>query len=735
MPTKPVKDSDRQRCLRACANCARRKEKCSGQVPCTRCLQRRVAASCRMFTGEAVVPAATSCSRSRSRSHTPPQNRRKRSNSSSNSTNSDTSNSNSNRKRIGVGVDLQQDGEPPLPLSPATSHTHATGPSDARRDTNYTRTLRSAAGELIYLGDTADSTLLQDIRRLAQDVVGDCDLVNNPLQHDMSDPIPQGPARWMDYLTQEGPPKPSLDEAKSLIKNFLWVTTSFLNLFDEKDLVQPLAAWTTAPVGCKQHLDQDTIYFLIFAIAAQADPTDKDSLADKYFAYGRYLVACHYSEEPSVTAVQSYMLIATFLLAAARRDAAFMYTGLAARAAYALGIHHDDVAASFPTHQQRIRHKLWKAVHVLDGYISVTLGRKPASRQTYEAIVSNYYSSCSALCRIFQEIVDVVYSAQLVSSDTLQKISNYQREWTTRLREGLKHDEIPVTDFIGTSGHKRLNLSLLFIKSGYYWSIILLSRPFLVDFASSVASAAETSSVPASPPPPAANLMISACVASAIHLIELFQKLTSVKRLPKRLPFVVNLVHTASLVLALSVFLDFDRQVRISRYLEAARSILVLFRTHDPLANCNVIINERLQQCCNSYIEKREQKSFDRQGQLVASYFGSLEEPETLNIDAASFPFPKGEESSTISDLFGSDYDFVVSNDPTISLLDAPQFSIGDQKAQSAPTIAPDPYDLLFPPGDSLFTSHGTSFPPLVTFDTLDTLIDIAYTAHQFPRE
>ncbi|KAJ5058243.1 hypothetical protein J3E74DRAFT_436646 [Bipolaris maydis] len=680
MPTKPVKDSDRQRCLRACANCARRKEKCSGQVPCTRCLQRRVAASCRMFTGEAVVPAATSCSRSRN-------------------------------------------GEPPLPLSPATSHTHATGPSDARRDTNYTRTLRSAAGELIYLGDTADSTLLQDIRRLAQDVVGDCDLVNNPLQHDMSDPIPQGPARWMDYLTQEGPPKPSLDEAKSLIKNFLWVTTSFLNLFDEKDLVQPLAAWTTAPVGCKQHLDQDTIYFLIFAIAAQADPTDKDSLADKYFAYGRYLVACHYSEEPSVTAVQSYMLIATFLLAAARRDAAFMYTGLAARAAYALGIHHDDVAASFPTHQQRIRHKLWKAVHVLDGYISVTLGRKPASRQTYEAIVSNYYSSCSALCRIFQEIVDVVYSAQLVSSDTLQKISNYQREWTTRLREGLKHDEIPVTDFIGTSGHKRLNLSLLFIKSGYYWSIILLSRPFLVDFASSVASAAETSSVPASPPPPAANLMISACVASAIHLIELFQKLTSVKRLPKRLPFVVNLVHTASLVLALSVFLDFDRQVRISRYLEAARSILVLFRTHDPLANCNVIINERLQQCCNSYIEKREQKSFDRQGQLVASYFGT------------SFPFPKGEESSTISDLFGSDYDFVVSNDPTISLLDAPQFSIGDQKAQSAPTIAPDPYDLLFPPGDSLFTSHGTSFPPLVTFDTLDTLIDIAYTAHQFPRE
>ncbi|CZT15428.1 uncharacterized protein RCC_01287 [Ramularia collo-cygni] len=257
---------------------------------------------------------------------------------------------------------------PPFPAACAWSPTHHTGSPDSwnTKVANESRTRTSAVGELIYLGDSADSSLLEDIRSLAQNV--------------------------------GTPPKPSLDEARNLIQTFLWVTTSFLDLFDEVDLERSLEHWATAPTGHEQHRDQDTIYFLIFAIAAQADPTDKDSLADKYFAYGRYLVACHYSEQPSTTAIQAYMLIAMYLLTAARRDAAFMYTGLATRAAYRI-----------------VRQRLWKV--------------------------------------IFQEILDDVYSERHVSSDVLRKISNHQREWTIRLREGLEHDGIQQTDFVGAGEH------------------------------------------------------------------------------------------------------------------------------------------------------------------------------------------------------------------------------------------------------------------------------------------
>ncbi|KAF2993666.1 hypothetical protein E8E13_000578 [Curvularia kusanoi] len=518
-------------------------------------------------------------------------------------------------------------------------------------------------------------------------------------------------------MTQEGPAKPSLSEAKNLITFFFWVTTSFLDLFGEMDLMQPLGHWITAPTGCEQYREQDTMYFLIFAIAAQADPTSKESLADTYFAYGRYLVTCHFSEQPSITAVQSYMLIAMYLFAAARRDAAFMYTGLATRAAYALGLHRDGSEVSSPAEQRNVHQRLWKAVRVLDGYISTNLGRTPANNQSCGTTINDRYSSTLALCQIFQEILDQIYSKRRVSSNMLRKISDRQRQWTSRLREGLENDGIPFTEYIDTADHKELNLGLLFVKSGYYWSIILLSRPFLVDHASSVASTVESSSPATSPKSAETDIMVSACVDSAIHLIELFQRLANLDRLPKRLPFVVNTVHTASLILALSVFLDYDRKLRIGQYLERARSILVLFGAHDPLAKCNLAINESLQRCCDSYIKKRDQRSFRRQGNLVAQYFGSLKEPETLDIGTSSCLLPQDESLSSV-DLFDSDFNFLEPMDSASFLTDDSHPSLGNHGLEfTTSAIQSDFYDFIFPPDYTLFGSIDGGLRPLTSLD------------------
>jgi hypothetical protein len=249
--------------------------------------------------------------------------------------------------------------------------------------------------------------------------------------------------------------------------------------------------------------------------------------------------------------------------------------------------------------------------------------------------------------------------------------------------------------------------------------------------------------------------MISACVTSAINLIELFQKLGSLQKLPRRLPFAVNSVHTASLILALSVFLGIDRLLRIDHYLEAARSILIRFRAHDPIASRNFAINESLQRCCDSFIKKREQKSFKRQGQLVAEHFGSLKEPEPqpLNMGSTSIQSPK-DGSYSMNDLFGSDYNLEASDGTTYSFLDMQQppiplsedgswnfsdlFSsdhnfrtsdntiyesmdvaqppIGDQEPEfAASTTAPDQYDFNLPPDDTFFGSCDSSIPHFST--------------------
>ncbi|UZP35146.1 hypothetical protein NXS19_002962 [Fusarium pseudograminearum] len=46
MPTKKVSDAMRRRCVMACDNCKRRKERCDGNTPCRRCSERRPAAEC-----------------------------------------------------------------------------------------------------------------------------------------------------------------------------------------------------------------------------------------------------------------------------------------------------------------------------------------------------------------------------------------------------------------------------------------------------------------------------------------------------------------------------------------------------------------------------------------------------------------------------------------------------------------------------------------------------------------
>lgn len=186
MPTKPVKDNERQRCLRACSNCARRKERCSGQVPCTRCLQRRVAGSCRVATAH-TIPTA----RSRSGSLIQSRSRREGSSQSSNSLTGTIAGDNEASRSDEVRAEASPPHDPeslPFLATSAPSPTHHTGPSNTRTAANESRTRWGAAGELIYQGDTADSTLLEDVRRLAQDVVGDCDFVNNRLQHDIAEP-------------------------------------------------------------------------------------------------------------------------------------------------------------------------------------------------------------------------------------------------------------------------------------------------------------------------------------------------------------------------------------------------------------------------------------------------------------------------------------------------------------------------------------------------------------------
>lgn len=80
---------------------------------------------------------------------------------------------------------------------------------------------------------------------------------------------------------------------------------------------------------------------LMVAIGAQSCSKDSEILQTErfYFARGQRRTFANFLEDPSMDLVRVFLLMSFYMLGACRRNAAFMYLGVASRAAVALGFH------------------------------------------------------------------------------------------------------------------------------------------------------------------------------------------------------------------------------------------------------------------------------------------------------------------------------------------------------------------------------------------------------------
>jgi hypothetical protein len=86
------------------------------------------------------------------------------------------------------------------------------------------------------------------------------------------------------------------------------------------------------------------------AIGAQSLPNDRKTIQVEqfYFARGQRRAFANMLEDPSVDLVRVFLLMSFYMLGACRRNTAFMYLGVASRAAVALGFHADFPAPISP---------------------------------------------------------------------------------------------------------------------------------------------------------------------------------------------------------------------------------------------------------------------------------------------------------------------------------------------------------------------------------------------------
>jgi hypothetical protein len=483
----------------------------------------------------------------------------------------------------------------------------------------------------MFIGDAANLSFLQIIRRIVSESVGSCPFIDDPLRNFMVEVSPAGGRNWISSIMSEPPEKPSAAEADYFLHWYKLATNCILNLYDDCDLRARMEEWATGATPREQQDDATSgIYYLILSIGAQTCPEDKDELAERYFNYGRFLTASSVMEDPSLATVGSYVLITMYLLAASRRNAAFMYLGIAVRAAYALGIHRGDIGSLFSPAEYTMRERLWKGLRVLDLFLSSSLGRPPSTSETRDPKAQENYSATNDLCSIFEAILTEVYAKRMVSTEVLERISEKHRRWASRFADGLATDNIETGDYLRSGGDapRVPNIGLLHLKQSYYYSIMLLSRPFLIESVSRHLSRAKVhgnlddEAAPTSSP--SDHLLAHACVDSAIRTIELLTPLLSSENVPKRLPLVINSLFVSALVLGLAVFADLDRVFPLEKTLAGAQRLLRMFSPHDAVGKRDSVIVEHLQAACDMYLERRARRRMERQGLLIGGLFGSV---------------------------------------------------------------------------------------------------------------
>ncbi|UKZ83997.1 hypothetical protein TrVFT333_011813 [Trichoderma virens FT-333] len=477
----------------------------------------------------------------------------------------------------------------------------------ALRFPHLSRLIKDDRGTFMFIGDSANHSFLQNIRRIVRE--------RQRSQFDSPS--------W-DGAT----PKPTVDEARSFVYWYRQATHSILQLFDENKICDDILDWLRLP---QEPLDAiSATYSLILAIGAQACPEGYDERAERHFNYGRYVTLATLMDDPSIATTQCHVLIAMYLLAQSRRNAAFMYLGIAVRGAYALGLHREDVSALYDSTEYMTRERLWKGIRTLDLFMSASLGRPPATLETRDTASKEHYSAMNDLSYIFENILTEVYAKRMITTECLKKISELHRGWATRFGGGLGVDNIPPIEEVQTEAGPEPNIGLIHLKEAYYWTIMLLSRPFLIDYISSSPPEERNSPSDSTQPTPASspsrNILAQACVDSAVRTIDLFQPLLTNKLTPKRLPFVVNSAFAASLIIGVALFSDLDGSMPLRRKrLGDGCKVLEKFSTHDPVTKRYLGIVEKLIGACDTFLELQQQKRMEYNNDLIGRLFGRLD--------------------------------------------------------------------------------------------------------------
>ncbi|CAE6997368.1 hypothetical protein P3342_000587 [Pyrenophora teres f. teres] len=612
MPEPEPRSGKRRRIDRvtaACDLCKKRKVKCDGEQPCAYCTRKDRASTC-AFSGPTARLPPNEQRTPRSRVHSVGRTPNLRDNI------EEEEPSHLPEYAIGNGNGTS--------LSPTLSR------DDQHGDTAVPlegRILRDAQGKLIFIGDCAPLSFLQTVRHLITSEVDSGVAVQAA-----RDPIIEI-TRPESTDPQQCPPI-NLNEVDMLIHEYVTATGGLVQLFQSEDLTPELKSWAN---GRRSSSDDaaSAVFYLVLSIGAQEQFEDK---AEAWFRRARDLLLKYMCSSMNVSTVQGFTLVAVFMLRASQPNGAYLYFSLAARAAYAIGIHRTEVNASFGGNIRVVRDRIWKSLRVVDQLISNVLGRPPstsdvdctvkynASEEPLVTFSANVLDASVQIFMIIERVVVEVYSRKRISLRIADYVSRQLKNWASRWLRKL-------SDITNKQDAREAAVGACSTLCSYYYGIMLLTRPFLIyELYEYIGTSLRSGGTQADHQEK--RKYADAALDAAATLVDTLLALINADQLPRKMPLIVSWLFTATLVLTVGIMGDSGLTLEDS--CKDAITCMDYFGRVDPHARQYSQVAQSLLKITTAYAKKRALYLRRKRKEASSELFGLLSSDQTLGASTSN---------------------------------------------------------------------------------------------------
>ncbi|KAF2657079.1 hypothetical protein K491DRAFT_349338 [Lophiostoma macrostomum CBS 122681] len=472
--------------------------------------------------------------------------------------------------------------EAPRMMSRGT--TVQSGPEEEAVVYSQARMLQDPTGRLLYVGDAATLSFLQLLRMMVENVVGPTPFTNDPRRHK----IVEGQFS-LPFNSRHTHLLPEQRTARVLVDSFFVNTHGLLQIFERHTFLEALQRCYSDPLSTEP--SWLCLLNLVFAIgltmatpmSGSSEAVVIDKLRSEHLDRAEvfYLNAKSLNdpmtglEDQDFWSIQALLLMAVYMLAKSKRNAAFALIGMAARSAQALGLHREETMVIFSSEEQAARRNLWRSLFVVDRLLSCSLGRptaiseddcsgddlRPADppldnssnanaqinfNETGVCALEAAVRSCSAIGLILKK----VYQRRKISTRLAQEIADVCKAWPRALPLVLHWRQ-------AASASPSQGVAILHVNLFYCHSIILLTRPFFL-YILNLETQRQASQAATGNRGPRPYLRMEkfseACVIASTHTILLVQNAFDAGYLSRRNPAVIYFLFAAALVILANEF-------------------------------------------------------------------------------------------------------------------------------------------------------------------------------------